>query len=633
MSGNQAAEVHLKLVVDDNAKAATQHVQKGLASTQGFAKRMMSKVDTSMSGNMAKLGAYAAEAGVALEAAAVAGGAAMIGMAVQSADAFMKAEEQVRGLTATLATIDQNGNSFERLHGYAEDIKDDLEGMAMKAGVTDDAMVQVFNDIIDRGGKSVDAAEQLTSQMAYAGRAVQGGPEALAAGFQNLEMGIVRARNPLVQLISSTQTLKGSAKAVATQMSKMSIDEQMALAEKAIGRMSDKMKAAPMTISQMRTAMGVGIDNLLETAGKPIVGALTPIVTKVYDLFMSNQGGLLAAAEKFGGLMAEGLGLVVPVMEQVEAAVRENWGAISGSAEELYGSVKSVFDYLYDNREAIAKTFVQTMEFAYDVAKFIRWVIEGSVKAMMPLLPVIAKLGKFVGGKAYGAGKDLLTIGLGSDLGKDEALGTASKHLRGSMLGAGAGAGGLDAASMQKVHDKFLAEYQQGGASIAEAEEAYGNAMRRAQDDHKATMDQVTELQQNGIYENADSFAKAWQIAERNQDLGTEKYLESFLENSQSLAKMVGEKGPEIMGSGFSTMLDRVKDMNSPLAAELKRWSLPNLGTDKKGGNAYFTGPINIRQDFRNQDPDRVAEVFKSDLAKYAANRLEPRGSRIIGLF
>lgn len=616
MSGkHEAAEVSLKLVVDSNARQETDKIRAGFAGLSRESKSQASRLDTSLSSNAKAMGKMFLDAEAMVADAVVGGVGAIVGLAAQSYEAFTESEKQVRGLASTLAMIDENGHSFEQLHGYANDVKDGLEEIAMEAGVTDDAMVQMFDNIIERGGKSVEEAEKLAEAMAYAGRAAPGGPEALAQGFEAIEMGMVRAKNPLVQMISATGVLKGSAKSVAKEMQKMGIDEQMKLAETAIEKMSGKMKQAPMTIAQMKTAMGVGIGNLFEEAGGPIVHALEPAARQIQALFMGNHGGLVAAAREFGELMADGVSIVEPLIDETTRAVSANWVEIKGGFKEIYDPMKDLFTYFYKNRGAIAKTFVDVATVVAKALGIVVHGIEASLSATKAVLSFAAHVTASLPGfkQLGGAEWEQLT--------KGEALGTSSEHLRASVLGRNPSQA-MDDGSRAEIHDKFLKEYQDGGASFSEAEAAYTAAMRRAEEDHAATFGQIAKFREAAIYADADSFAKAWGIATKAQDEGAEEYVANFLAQNRELARQVAEKGPELLGEGYGILLDKLDGMHSSIADELRKGRKLDLGAYRHVNVVQNFQNVRISQDFRNQDPDRVAVVFRDEMKRYGTNRL-----------
>lgn len=617
---HEAAEVSLRLVVDDNAKEATENVRKGLAGLWDSAKGHMKKVDTSVGGNLKAIGALAMGTEAALVDAAEEGLAGIARLAIKSAHSFYESEEQVRALAGTLTLIDQKGHSFERLHEEADGLKDALEGLAMEAGTTDDAMVAVFNDVIERGGKSIDAAKKLTEEMAYAGRAIPGGAESLSEGFQMLEGGMLRARNPLVQIIAATHTLKGSAKQVAKEMQAMSIDKQMEIAEKAIGKMSAKMKDAPMTLGQMANTMKVGVGNMFETAGRPIVEAMEGPMAKIRTMFLDSSSALNKGAQRFGELMAKGIGLVEPVLDAVERAVKANWGEISSTISDVYGGIKDVFDYLYKNRRAIAETFVDAATFLIKAGKVMSEAVRTAGGLIAKYLKMLAASG-FLGGDVKGAVRD-------------HALEGESEKVRDKVLGTGTFAQmqGMHNSNGGELRDNFIKEMTDSGATRAEASEQFDRAFARAEEDHASTMKQVAAYREAATYADADSFVKAWKIADKANDAGSQEYVANFLAQNRELVKQIGEKGPEILGEGYQHLIDRLDSMHSTLGDDLKKARKLDLGTGDKHVNNFYGG-IQVKQDFRDQDPDRVAEVFVRDLERAGTNRLQSRMAGGLGSF
>jgi hypothetical protein len=616
MTAKKGPEISVKLRIDDNAKEAASHVAHGLHQVSEGAEK--SSASSSKAMMLAGAAAGAAAAGVALAVEAAKGGfEAFIGLGEHAAEAFMASEEQVRGLAGTLTLIDQNANSFEDLNELAGELKDELEGVAIQAGVTDDAMVAAFDDIIERGGKGVEEARELAASMAYAGRAVKGGTESLSAGFEAIQMGMVRAKNPVVQLIASTHMLKGSAKEVAKQMQKMTIVEQMELAEKAIGRMGEKMKAAPMTIAQMKTSMGVAFENLFEEMGAPIVKALDPIVGKVRDLFLENGGALQEGARNFGKLMSQGLDVVLPLIDAASAAIKANWGELTAETGKMLANAKETLDYISKNKEAIAQTAVDIGKVLVTAGNLflnpiraMLAIVKAEVKFLMKAADAMHLFGSTKGGK-YGALEGLQI---------DEAREKAGGALRGQIQSFAPGKP-IDEGYRKELHDKFIKEMKDAGADALDAEEAYTSAYSAAAADHDRSMAQVAKYRDGAVAADAASFAKAWDIAERSNDEGTKEYVASFLAANRDLVKQIAEKGPEILGSGFQDLVTKLEGMHSGIAGELKSGHKIELG--KANVIQNFSGGITIKQDFRDQDPDRVAAVFKSDLMKEGTNRIQ----------
>lgn len=607
-----AAEVGVKLVVDSNAKAATAELTKDLKKVDDAAKNTTKRIDTSLKANIGSVGKLVM-GGVGLTAAAaIAAGGAVLGFAHKSAEAFQEAGAQIKELAGTLLVIDQNGNEFGRLKGYAADLKDELEDLAIQVGITDDAAVSMFTDLIERGGKTIESAQELTEQLAYAGRALPGGPEALAAGFQQMEMGMVRARNPLVQLIASTHTLKGSAKQVAKEMQKMPIDEQMALAEKAVGKMAAKMKDVPKTVGEMKKSLGVAVGNVFEDAGKPIVSNMRPIVKKVSDLFFENRDAITAMANGLGEKIGQAMEVVVPVINEIERAVKENWDEIKSAFDALYGPGKELFEYIYEHKGEFARTIGDMAKIFIKVATFM-------IKAASMIRDAIAAAAKFLGrGAAFVA-----TGGESSKYFAQEDNLAQTKDMQAAIKAKG----GLSSEDFEKRRAEYVKTATEGGLNATDAFKDFETQYRRAMDEHIAVMKEVEGARDAALNDNGSQFAAMFAKAKEANDKAAMEYVAAFLKENESLQNALAKDGPDIFKGGFDALLTTLKGMGEGQTADdLKKKMRPNLGINPKANIVQnFNGQINIKQDFRDQDPDRVALVFREDLAKVGSNRLQSR--------
>ncbi len=617
MEGKTAAEVKVRLVVDSNARAVAADVAKHLGGVESKANKARKGIDASLKGNLASLKTLALAGTGLATAAAVAAGGAFIGLAVKSYHAWGEAASQIKEIAGSLAVVDRNANSFQSLFEYGDQIKESMEEIGIKSGQSSDATVHAFNNIIEHGGKTVEQTTELVEEMAMAGKVVPGGLQSIASGYEQIQLGMVRARNPLVQLISSTGTLKGSAKEVAKQMLKMTPEKQMELAEQALGKMSKKMKDLPLSIGGMKAGMEIVYSNLFENAGKPITNALKPAFKLVHGWITENQEAIYAAGESFGEWISKGLGLVTPVLEELGAAVRDNWNEIRSAFEAIYGPGQELFEYIYEHRGEFAKTMGDVARVMIKAATFI-------VNAMAKVRDAIAFVAKHVGGTVLNAA----SMGEWGKLQREQSVTDATKDVRGTVMGAYGGFGQASETMKMEARAKFLETV---GASTAEEQakaiQDFDSVWKRAWEDHDTTMRQVRGLEQAARMADTSSFVKAWKTAQEAQDTGAMAYVSHFLDSSKELQKVLGEEGPKLLGDGFKKLMDTLKETgDKTVIAGIKEAAKPKLGISSKTSiNQNFNGPITVKQDFRDQDPDRVALVFREDLAKVGSSRLQSR--------
>jgi hypothetical protein len=610
-----AAEVKVKLIIDSNADKATGDVKKGLESVEHAAGGAGRKIDVSLKGNLASLKTVAGAALGGLAALAVAAGTALVGAGAGAIHEYMEASKQVKILAGTFTLLSTGPATFKEIKAYAADVKDDLTEMAIAIGTTDEALVQTFDDIISRGGKSIDQAMKLTSAMAMAGRAVPGGAEALGEAFRNIEMGIIRAKNPIVGMIAATHTLQGNAKQVAAKMQQMTPEKQMALAEQAIAKMGERMKSAPMTFGEAMTSMKTGVSKVLEDAGRPIVSAMQPAVILVRNMFEENRGMLDEIGKGFGEAIGQVVSVAGPVLRELFTVMRENTGEFKKTFDALYGPAKELFTYIYEHKESFAKTMG-------DILRMILTVANGLIRAIAFVRDAVVSI---VGSIAS------VVPGLGDFIHEEKQEGTRKK-----MVSAIQGTTRVGAPSEQGVdYGALKKEFLEGSKDVNRDMALFDASWKRATDDHNALLASLAGAREASMNDDAAKYAAMFDTAAKAHDVGAQRYVLQFLEGNISMQNALIKAGPEIFQTGVEGFYEALSqagnaDMAKSIREGMTKGRLGELG--KPEIHQTFTGAISIKQDFRDADPDRIVTMFRDDLASKAASRIGARGVGPFGI-
>lgn len=609
-SKNTAAEVGVKLVLNSNAQAEAAHIAGGLKKIDGDAKKTAEGWKGKLLGGAKAIGGFALSASAAAAAAALAAGGAVLGLGHKSVEAFSEADEAIRGIAGTLMTVDQNANAFEDLYELGDDVKGAMEEVGIEAGVSADKTVSAFNNIIEHGGKTVEETQELVREMALAGKVIPGGLDAIAMGYEQIQMGMVRARNPLVQLISATGTLKGNAKDVAKQMQKMSPEEQMKLAEKAVAKFSGKMKEVPLTLAQMKTGVfDIVGGNIFENAGKPILDQMTKAFAPVHKWITGHEDDLYELGARFG----EGLGKAVEVgarfAEEAWKVANSLWDEAQKTFDAMFGPGMDLFTYIYENKDAWAQTFGDILKLVLQTGMFLARTFAGIRVNVLGMLKAIGKSGIF--------GEDLAKF-----VGQEEQRGQA-QDLRKAIMAKG----GLSNEEFDKRRAAYLESARSSGMNVEDASSDFDKQYRNAMDTHLKTMQEVEGARDAVLVDDAKKYAQMFDLAAKQGDKAAMEYVAKFLEGNVSMQNAIAKEGPAIFANGVGTLLDTLKGIgDKDIAAYLKDKMKPNLGKPSKTSiTQNFNGNIAVKQDFRDQDPDRVAIVFKRELGKIGSSRLQSR--------
>lgn len=604
-----AAEVGVKLVLNSNAQAEAAHVAAGLKGIDDAAKKTTDGWKSKLMGGAKSMGSFAASASALAVGAAMAGGAALFGLGMHAMHSFEAADEELRGIAGTLMTIDQNANAFEDLHEYADDVKNVLEDIGIEAGVADDKTAAAFSNIIEHGGKTVEETQELVREMALAGKVIPGGLDNIVSGYEQIQLGMVRAKNPLVQLISATGTLKGNAKSVAKEMQKMSPEEQMKLAEKAVAKFSEKMEDVPLTMKQMGEGMDIIKGNIFEAIGKPILEKVEGGLSPIHKWIVENQGMMY----ELGGQLGEGLGKAVEVgtrfMQEIWKVANDLSAEIQNTFDAIYGPGMDLFSYIYENKDSFAKTFGEVLKLVLQAGMFLARTFAAIRDHVFGMLKAIGKSGIL--------GEDTAKF-----IGQEEQKNQADDMRKSIMQN-----GGLANGDFDKRRAAFIESAQSSGMNVEQASADFDKQYRRAMDDHLAIMSQVEGARDAALDDNAKKFAQLYDVASKQNDRSAMIYVAKFLEGNESLQNALAKEGPEIFKNGMGSLLETLTSMgDKDVAAALKDKMKPNLGKPNKSSiTQNFNGAINIKQDFRDQDPDRVAITFKREMGKLGSSRLQSR--------
>jgi hypothetical protein len=579
-------DVRVRIVVDtDAAKKATEELTHEMDKAGEHGSKAAEHAESAWAENVEHIVEFAG--GELLAEGVKKMGEELVDLAKEAAEAFIDDQRAVRQLAGTFAMLDDGSDSIESINFGAGQLKNELEEVGIEAGQTAAAITGAFNDILERGGHTIDETMHLTEALSQAGRAVPGGPGQLAEAFSNIEMGIIRARNPLVQMISATGMLHGNAKAVAKEMSKMTVEQQIDLAEKAVGRMSERMKAMPRTWDENITSIKGVIEKFMEEMGRPIVAPIMTAVDMVRGFLVEHGEEIEAVFTHAGDILGDMEQTVLTDLLDNAEQLEEIWANLStevtGIGDEFAGmsvDMKDVLDVVQDIQVVLHYTTA--------IAKA-QWEI---------VLFIVEKVGKVL--KAIGEELGLMTPGPAAPSGLSDE--------ESKKRAAFAAESGIDESSR-----KFEAAYDR-----------HGQAIKAASDAHEAV-----------VHVSASEFTNVWDWARKTHDRSIQQNIAATVAGSEAMRYTLGVKGPEIFGEGVNDFLKALSASGpegKKAAEELKKaWFPKGVATGPPTIN-FNNNTFQIKQDFRDQDPDRVVAVFRRDLVRQSTDRLQARVATPWGL-
>ena len=631
--GSNQGELRIKLVIDDGTSETLNKVKEDLGGIHAKAEETGHAIEGLFQLEKLRTGFEIAKGIFESVAETIHAGyeiAERFGEA--ASEAATEAQKQERAMSGTLFLLDQGAHSLEAVKDYAGEVREELEKGGLAAGVSVGQMTDMFTTIVERGHMSSEAAKDLTEQMATVGKITRGGMQSLADGFAMMELGVIRARNPLVQLIASTGLLHGNAKMVATQLQKMTPADQMKLAEEAVRKQAEGMKKGggmALTLDEVRTSLSGYREMFFESMGRPMLDKLLPALTEVQHWLAENSDAMKEYADWIGHGLGDFISGIRQAVLGIYDGIASNWKQVSSTFHMLFDNWKDAWDYSVGKSgdirtmfkgmtDGLLHAFEQVMKYVKAAGEVAMDIKDAYNKLDTALLNIVTK---------KGAGKSADSIHVG-----DTQVAMQAKAL------AKLQSEGTDAqfqAAAEKLR-KLAQDVYQGMIPDNAAYKRYTDLIEKATEVREAEDRAVEGLKSNIESQDVDKIGEQLRAKQKEQDAAYMVTAAQFFLNSDVMALAL-ESGKINVEGGFDSFIKMV-DEKSPEVAEKLKKMLAGLHGAKiediagKGGINFHIGNVTIHQDFRDQDPDRVVIAFRKDFARQSAARVQSRLSTPFGL-
>jgi len=687
-------EVSAVFKLDDQSKAAMDKIKSGFGNLSDAADK-----------------AQAGVVGFFKEAAATALGfqlAMSTGKLFEMGkEAFTKAldlENTQKHMTGLMSLTAKAGTDWDTLAKKANVFNSEMDRFAARTGIAKNTATELYTTLantfntsrsfITASGQSINMPlnqwekafkrsdediAKLMRNIGTAGRAVAGGPEALAQSFNNFSAQGAKATDPIVQMIAATGTLKGNAKQVAQQLNLLTDASAMSFAQVAIGKMAKQMVGVPATFQTVMQQLGTMKDRFLEGFGKPIIAAVVPALDRFKEKLEANKGVI----ESFVRMFSE---KVTKYISEAAKAIEKGFDYVVTHADEIKHAIsqgfemaEKVFKFILAHKEEIAVAFgakaaipavtgavgtltsagtqAATAASAVGAAHIAKGSMgAGAAGALGATATGLAAFGAAVVGvgaavyqatqymKEFGAvlpwhveaNDNLLATmdaAAGWANGTREATAKDYDMLRKRVFEFGESAGYTqkELKSMADAMDRLYEEGKKNQAVINKAQDA-ADMMRDTmnarhdmakegvkQDSNEAYMEDVKQLEQ---------FIDAYSTAVVNGNKVQMQTIAKMFEGNVALQQMFLKAGTEVQG-GFELLASMVGDGAEDFKKKLM--GLAEAPAMKQNPKVEFNNnTFNLKQDFRDQDPDRIAMIFQRDIINAAENR---RNAKVGGVF
>jgi len=576
-----------------------------------------------------------------------------------------KGDKAIAGLIATA-----QGSEWGSAITAAQALGDELDEIGNRANQNKDDVADAFQTMVEISGATqggIAKAKEQTEGLARIANTLGKNTADIAREFAFMGEGVLKTKGQLFQLLQGTGIFGEKTKDAASYWAKMTDENRAEQLSYGLEKVADKLGESEPVIGDYLTT----IDNLFgmakEKLGEPIINEMKPALE---DL-IGNLKKAMPAIEKFGVMLGKEMGdWVEKATEQVEQGfeyLQTHSEEIKNAIVEGYTKAKEVVSWILDHKEEIAIAFgVKTAMPALKAgASAASTLLDVSAKGIGPLAGTGGGLG--AGAAALGAfGLAVAAFALAVDQWQDlmgQSKGGISDAAQNQSARkdyfekmAKSPAMGESSAGDIKEFERIRAAYVKQAEEMGENSRAAGELADKAWAAHKTVREMVAPVEEAS--KMFDNFAKArsagmipdeqsiatadaligqvgasFTKAMAAQNTGAAQYIANLLGKSESLQGAFLASA-NLTSEGFEALASMVESQSSEFAELLRG----RAAEGKKGAatpaapKVVMTGGqvFKIQQDFRDQDPDRVAIMFEKGIGQ-AIERKLVAGASVFG--
>jgi len=564
-----------------------------------------------------------------------------------------------------VAALIQNaqGKKFDEALGMAEELGDRLDEIAIKAGISGDAVGDAFQVILEKTGASEQGVKSATDQLAkmstIAG-VLDKDVGGIAQEFAFMQEGQLKVKGQLFQLLQGTGVFGDNVKKAVASWATLTEEKRAAILSDGLSRLAGTMDKMPPTFKQAEA----GLENMIRLAkediGQPLIEELTPAVDELSNTLVELGPDI----RDFGKAMAKDVGAAVRAgakdLKEAVGWLREHKDEIAQGFREGAEKVKEVVSFILEHKEEIALAF--------------------GAKAAMPIIKPVASGVTDVAKAGYGgAGGGVLGVGEKGIAGATTSLAAFTAAI--VSVGIAADQAAKLAAEVADAEDtrlggmKKLAELADKGdveqvknvvESMRQIDDAsgkltpqmklfYDTVLRNAEsarDAQEAEQDRLKaqiDMGRRGAADldataggkfSADTQGQIDQGARNQAALLVNAYNQAITSNNDKMAllaaqtlaasglvgKALLDSSQQIQG-GFEGMAEVLSAGGADFKDFADKLKAKGAGGTAKAPTINFNGGQSIKlvQNFRDQDPDRVAIMSMKGFGKAAMRQVQSR--------
>lgn len=589
---------------------------------------------------------------------------------VDAAAAGQQADTAVAGLIRTV-----QGVPWDQAIGDAQALGDSLDQIAFDSGAFGD-IGGAFEQLILYTGATRDGVEDATDRiadMAQISRILGRDVGSVTQEFALMMEGSIKVKGQLFQLLQATGRFGDDGKKAAAAWAKMTDEERVNLLNAALSDVVGRVKDIPKTFNNYSNSIASLMDVTREQVGEPFMEALMPALEEAVSVLQEMKPELVELAQTLGKDVADAVRTGLKMFKEGVQWLKTHHDEIKDALVTGWGYARDVMNFIVSNKEVLLALAAaragnqfaggvvaglgpgkladgasdeEKKKHAASTEKFQKMgqAVDAATLAIMTWSIALDQLSKLLEEQRE-AEEDRMkgTVDFKRQLNEAAAAGDVGKveTLKNTKALGGSGQD-VDDASIDQAMEIAKTNAQTRAKMIKLESEIHLAAVDVAAQNtadayQKATMSHDAAVQAHavGVAEaSASKMIQAYNVAIQNQQFGVAQYIAMTIEGSVQLQEAFLTSGKTIEGGieQFGALLVNKSGEFAKKVGAMSGQELPGKGA-KMNFNLTGSGSvtINVKQDFRNQDPDRVAIAFQRDVQKAAERRYQASTSTPFG--
>lgn len=569
----------------------------------------------------------------------------------------------------------------ERLHGEMTQLSIDFGQLRSDIEGGHQAVTQFLGgteEAFDIAGRNM---ENLTSIANVTGMSVQ----ELGGQFGKMGAGFLSTESPIFNLLRSTGIFADDITKVNQEWQKLTQQERIQRLEGAFQGIAGNLEDAAPTMTDMLTSMQMIGQEFLESFGGTVIREILDEMQELRTTLMDSGETFNEFAVSLGKDFADVLVVAIKELQKGIEYVRENADEIRDAIETGFGFAKNVFEFIVSNKDIIAMALgggaVVKAAGAANIAGGAANLAQGVAGGGAGMMGTAGRAIPAMMGAVVAGGPAVWALAAGVT-----ALGAASVYVYNEMADEEkrmeAEIKKLMKAEEERMktlttlsEDQYKAEYDaldrirkltvELGGDVTEAVQAF-EALQKPRDDVRAFIkpmedlmevfgrfspDQISQQldeaaggggpgQGRGVLGASDEVGYLFEKAMQANELAAAQAMVDLItgtSNAAANARTAFVEAGDMTVDGMKLMASMIK-AESGEAGEVFKASLLGM-IQMKGGksgvpkvNVNFNGnTFKIQQEFRDQDPDRIAFAFEKQVTKTAISRVQASTSAPFG--